>query len=258
MTRKDLLVSTSLKPGWQHGFDGEYDANDPDTKAAVQAAITAALEAAQEEHDAEVERLKGKNNELLDKLKKARAGGDSATTGEIERLEREVEDSSSELRKAQTELRDAKRQLKDAERDRDAAKASLETETGFNRNLITENSLTAALAENNIAPQFLEAAKALIGKGVTVKEVDGERLAFVNDKPVSDYVKEWAASDAGKAFIKAPANGGGGANGTIPNGNSGAKKLADLSEPERLELARTNPQEWQRIRAEAGLTDATA
>jgi len=43
---------------------------------------------------------------------------------------------------------------------------------------------------------------------------DGDtRVAKIGDKSVSDFVKDWAASDDGKHFVSAPANGGGGSQG---------------------------------------------
>jgi hypothetical protein len=46
-----------------------------------------------------------------------------------------------------------------------------------------------------------------------------ERKALIGDKPLPDYIKEWAGSDVGKKFVAAPANSGGGAGG---GGGTGA------------------------------------
>ena len=47
---------------------------------------------------------------------------------------------------------------------------------------------------------------------------DGEnRKAMMGDKAVSDAIKEWAGSEAGKKFVAAPVNSGGGA----PGGSGG-------------------------------------
>lgn len=225
-----------------------YDATDPADQAILAAAVAEALETAEAAHDAEVERLKNKNTELLGKLAKARKG-EGADTGEVERLERELEDTGAKLTTAQADLRQVKRDLAKVEQERDSAKTTLVKETEISRNMVVDSSLTSALVEANVAPQFLEAAKALLGKGVAVKETDGERTAFVGDKPLGEFVKEWATCDAGKAFIKAPANGGGGGN-NLPNGQGGSKKLSEMSEVERTEMATNNPAAWTALLAE--------
>jgi chromosome segregation ATPase len=161
-----------------------YDPNDPADKAIVDGLIEDALEAEREKHEADVEGLKNKNRQLTERLKKARAGEGGGDTAEIERLEHELDDAKGQLRTAQSELRETNRKLKAAEGERDSARQTLETETSFSRNMLVENGLTAALIEANVAPHFTEAAKALLGKSVTVK-VDGDNRTAVgpNDKP---------------------------------------------------------------------------
>jgi predicted RNase H-like nuclease (RuvC/YqgF family) len=236
-----------------------YDPNDPETKAAFQAAIEEALETERETHTAEVERLNNKNKELLGKLAKARKGGEGGVdTGEVERLETELETVNSELRTAQTALRETARNLKKVEGERDTFRTQAETEATFSRNMLTENALTTALVEAKVAPQYMEAAKALLSKGVAVEVNGDERTVVANGKPLADFVKEWASGDAGKPFIQAPANGGGGSTGANANGNGGTKKLADYTEQERLDMARTNPAGWQALLASEQPTQAAA
>lgn len=252
------LASTTLAKGWEHELDGDYDATDPDTIAAVQAAVDAAVEAERERHEADVEGLKAKNKDLTERLRKARAG-EGNDTSEIDRLERELEEVRGELNTAQKDLRETKRQLTAAENARAKAEQTVETETAFSRNMLVESALTSSLTENKVAPQFFEAAKALLGKGVTVKEVDGERKPFVGDKPLGEFVKEWATGEAGKAFILAPASGGGGVNGgNASGGGTGGKKLAEMTEQERTEMARSNPAAFQQLLAAEGPTNLAA
>jgi hypothetical protein len=209
-----------------------YDPNDPADKKIVADLIAAALETAQEEHEAEVTRLTNKNTELLGKLKTARAGGDNAD--EVQRLETELSEVQGKLRTAEGELRTVRRDLQTVTTERDAAQTSLESESTFARTMVVENGLTAALVEANVAPEFMEAARAMLAPTVTVK-VDGDnRNAVVGDKPVLDYVKEWAVSDKGKHFVKAPANGGGNTQNNTPANGGGAKKIAEMNEAERV------------------------
>lgn len=228
-----------------------YDPNDPADKAIVQGLIDAALEEQATAHEAEITGLKTKNTQLLDRLRKAREGGGD-NGEEVARLERELEETAGKLRTAEAELRTVNRKLGEAERDRDTARTAAETEGAFSRNMLIENGLTSALLDAKVDPDLMEAAKALLGKGATVK-VDGDsRTAVVGDKPLGEFIKEWAASDSAKRFILAPSNGGGGSHGN-PQGGGGPKKLADMSEAERTEMARNNPAAWQQICRENNL-----
>jgi hypothetical protein len=223
-----------------------YDPNDPETKAAVQAAVDEALEAAREEHQGEVDRLKEKNTEILGKLKKAREGKEDA--GEVARLEGELETTQGELREAQSKLRVTERDLKRANDERDTATRERDTAVTERNNELLTNSLNAALIENKVAPHFMDAANALL-KGKATVEVEGDvRKVLIDGKDVGEFVKDWAASDAGKHYVTAPANGGGGATGPNGNGNpNGGKALKDMTEAERTEMARTRPQEFQAL-----------
>jgi len=210
-----------------------YDPNDPADKRIVDGLIAAALEAAQEEHEAEVTRLTSKNSELLGKLKNARNGGDNAE--EVSRLENELSETQGKLRTAEGDLRTVKRELATVTGERDTAVTSLESESNFARSMVVENGLTAALVEANVAPEFMEAARAMLEKSVTVKVEGDNRNAVVGDKSVLDYVKDWAASDKGKHFVKAPANGGGNTGDNNQPANGGAsKKIAEMNEAERV------------------------
>lgn len=220
-----------------------YDANDPETKAAVQAAIDAALETEREEHEGRVAILDNKNRELLGKLAKARKDGGGDNADEIIRLEAELDDTRRDLGEAKRSLSTTERKLKAVETERDTAARERDSERNYSNSQLIENSLTTALVDAKVAPHFMEAAKALLSKSITV-EVDGdERKVLANGKSVGDFVKEWSAGDAGKHYIQAPANGGGGASGPNGNGNpnAGGKALKDMSEQERTEMERTDP-----------------
>ncbi len=211
-----------------------YDPNDPADRKIVSDAVAEALEEARTEHEASVEGLKAKNRDLLTKLNRARTAGGDNSAEEVTRLEAELEKAQGELRTATSALRTAERDLKTVTGERDTANATLETETSFSRTMVVENDLTAALSEVNVAPQFLDGAKAMLAGGITVKEVDGKRKAFAGDKPLSEHVKEWAASDKGKAYVAAPANGGGNAGAdNTPAGQAGAKKISEMNMLER-------------------------
>jgi hypothetical protein len=210
-----------------------YDPKDPADKAIVDGLIAEALEEAATEHEAAIEGLKAKNKELIGKLAKARAGSESGGGEEVARLEGELEQSQTALSTAQGELRQVKRDLVKVTGERDTATTNLETESTFARTMVVENGLTAALVENKVAPEFMDAAKALLSKGVAVK-VDGDnRTAVVGDKPLGEHVKEWALSDQGKHFVTAPGNSGSNDGNSNPNGNPGNKRIDAMTQIER-------------------------
>lgn len=235
-----------------------YDPNDPEDKKVVQALIDEAVEAQREAHEQEIERLKGKNEELLGKLRKAREGKEDA--GEVERLERELSDTQSELRTAQSNARTFERDLRKEKERADKAEGERDTAISERNNEFLSNTLSAALVENKVAPHFMDAATALLkDKHKPTVEVDGDtRKVLIDGKEVGEFVKEWAASDAGKHYVQAPANGGGGA---PPNGGGspgGLKPLAEYTEAERLDMSKNRPDEWKAVLAAAGQAQPSA
>ena len=85
-------------------------------------------------------------------------------------------------------------------------------------NLVKETALMQALIENKVSASFMDAAKAMfLVKGI---EVDSDGNAKLGTVSISDAVKEWANSDAGKVFISAPDSAGGGASGSDANGKT--------------------------------------
>ncbi len=165
----------------------------------VQAAIDAAVETA-------TSGLKTKNQELLDKNKKLMKGQ------EID--PQTVVDLEAQIDKLQADLAVSQKSGKESVKTLETLQGQLKAETGFTQKLLIDNGLTDELVKNGVAPQFLPAVKAMFaGQAQIVAEGD-TRTAKIGDKSVSDFVKEWAASDDGKHFVKAPENSGGGSQGS--------------------------------------------
>lgn len=210
-----------------------YDANDPADVKIVTDAVNAALEAQREEHEAEIQGLKDKRDELLGKIRKLRTEGGGESTGEIERLENELSESNSKLRSAESQLRQMKRDLESANEAKTTAENALTKEREISTNELVNNHLTAALVEANVAPQFLEDVTASLSRQVVVKEVDGKRQTFVGDKPLGEFIKnDWSQGDKGKHYVVAPTNSGGG---VTPPGSpqGGVKKISEMNTLER-------------------------
>lgn len=185
-----------------------FDPKDPADIAIVQGMI-----------DEAVEPLAKKNKELLGEVKKAKKGAEIDPV-ELERLETERDGLAAQLADANKALKAATTQLTDAQK-------ALEGETGFNRGLLIDNGLNAALIEAGVKdPTFLKAAAHMIkgSSAIEVKVEGANRSAMVGDKALAAFVKEWSQSDEGKAFVAAPGNGGGGAPGSGAPGTSGTPK----------------------------------
>ena len=175
------------------------DLKDPETKAALKEAADAAVAEA-------TEGLKAKNIELLGKLKKAQK--DSTISPEDHAA------LQTELADVQTKLAEALKVAKTATTEAEKIKKAYETESKVSHDLLVKRGLSEALLANGVKnPTYLEAAEALL-YGKVVLTADGEnRIAKVGEKLLADFVKEWAVSDKGKAFVDAPGNSGGGAQG---------------------------------------------
>lgn len=76
--------------------------------------------------------------------------------------------------------------------------------------------------------------------------VDGK--AMVDDKSLSECMKEWSDTPAGKASRVAPNNMGG--NGSGGGGKPEVKKMSDMNGAERTALFRADPAEFNRLKAE--------
>lgn len=171
----------------------------------------------------DVEGLKNKNAELLGKLKDGKA-----TTEELEKLQsqlKEIEDAklkdSENWTELETRLRTEMGELK----------GNLESQNGALTTALVERDLMSELVKAKVAPQFIEAAKAMHGS--KVEYTDGKTL--VDGKPLGEFIGEWAQSDEGKHFVAAPDNNGGGAPGG--GGNANGKTIT------REQLEKMAPQE---------------
>jgi len=187
-----------------------FDPNDAETKAAIKAAATAAADEA-------VEGLKTKNTELLAKLKKAQKDSliDPADHAALQ----------VDLDAAQNKLTETTRAMKAVTTESDKIKKAYEAESKVAHNLLVDTGLSNALLEAGVKKaSYLKAAKAMLA-GQVALTADGEnRVAKVGDKLLPEFIKTWAASDEGKAFVDAPGNSGGGAAGGAA-GAAGAKTM---------------------------------
>lgn len=184
-----------------------YDPNDAADVAIVEGLVSEATS-----------RLKLKNEELIGELRKAREG--KVDPALVERLERQLE-------KVQTDLEAATKAKNTAENNLKKANETVETVTKKANDLTASTALTKAMAEHKIADPFHDAVVAMFGAKAVVKTENGVESVLIGDKTVSDALKDFAASDVGKHYVAAPANGGGGSNGGGANG--AAKSLTRVA-----------------------------
>lgn len=180
-----------------------FDANDPDTKAALAAAVEEATDGLK----AKVDDLIGVNQRLKTDLRSK----SEINPADLEKAEADVD-------RLKADLATATKQAKDATAVAEKATKALEGEQIVTHRLIAENGLVAELTKAGVTdPDYLEMAKmAHIGKIKVVTEGE-DRKAMYGDKPLADAIKEWAGTDAGKKVVAAPNNSGGGA----PGGKGG-------------------------------------
>ena len=184
----------------------------------------------QEELDLAIEEatkpLINKRDELLKELKTARKNLENV--GDVEKLHERIEALENERDTALKQFKDTAKQLEQVSK-------SLESESGFTSKLLLDNGLTDALVKAGVKKELLPAVKALLsGQAKVVADGEG-RKAVIGDKAMSDYITEWSSSDEGKHFIQAPANGGGGADGSKGTSNNDLMKLSPV---ERMNAAR--------------------
>lgn len=153
-----------------------------------------------------IAKLEANNARLTSELRKAERKGVDITPEKLAQVEAERDNLQSDLTASQKSAKESVKTL-------ETLQGQLKAETGFTQKLLIDNGLTDELVKNGVAPQFLAATKAMFaGQAQIVAEGD-TRIAKIGEKSVSDFVKEWAASDDGKHFVTAPNNSGGGSQG---------------------------------------------
>jgi uncharacterized protein YoxC len=188
------------------------DLNAPEVQDAIKAAVESA-----------VKPLADKRDELLGEVKKLRK--ESAIKPEdLEAVEKERDELKTALQTAQKEAKTFSEAAKKADE-------ALKTEATFNHRLLVENGLTDELTKAGVTnPAFLKAVKSTLASQVAVVVEGDTRIAKAGDKPLSDFVKEWAASDEGKHFIAAPNNSGGGGQG----GGESGKDISKMTSTQKI------------------------
>jgi hypothetical protein len=126
---------------------------------------------------------------------------------------------------------------------------NLSEKDGALQKYLIDANLTESLAKAGVKPEFMDASKALLKSSAIIKADNGEFVPMIADKPLTEYVTEWAKGDQGKHFIAAPANSGGGAEGGT-GGSQGkeyqSKPVKDWTPAQKAEFVGEHGiQKWQ-------------
>lgn len=169
------------------------------------------LQAQLDELKEKLEATERSNNGLKADLAKAKAKAKGADIDpeEYAKLQTENEELKLNFTKVQ----------KDLAKQTDTLTSQLKEKDSALTQYLIDSQLTDSLSKVGVLPQFMDATKSLLKSQATIKNDNGSYQALMNDKSIADAVKEWATSDNGKYFVKAPDNTGGGSSGS-GNGNA--------------------------------------
>lgn len=140
---------------------------------------------------------------------KAKARGADIDPDEYAKLQTENEDLKFNFTKVQ----------KDLAKQTDTLTSQLKEKDSALTQYLIDSQLTDSLSKVGVLPQFMDATKSLLKSQATIRNDNGSYQALMGEKSISDAVKEWAVSENGKYFVKAPDNTGGGSSGS-GNGNA--------------------------------------
>lgn len=187
-----------------------------------------------EEALSEIEELKAgnaslakKNAEILDEMKQERKKNRESDIDSTKYYE--LQDKFDELKEHSKKL---EHDLKGRDKEVEKLSQSNESLNSNLHNVIVDGGLTESLAKVGVQPHFMDATKALLKGQVSI--VDNK--AVVGDKPLTEFMTEWA-SDAGKHYIGAADNSGGGASGNTGRDGQG-QDLSKLSASEKMKAGR--------------------
>lgn len=179
--------------------------------------------------DKEVAGLKSKRDELLEQNKKFKSL--------ISELEEGKTKAEMEAAEKAGNIESVKKQLEDR-----YAKTIKEKEEALNglsaklQKVVIDDGLSSALVKAGVAPQYMEAARALL-KSSNQFSIGDDLTPKINDETLSDYVLKWATSEAGKPFIQAPINAGAGAKGSNGVSRANADKTMKRADFDTLSNA---------------------
>lgn len=182
-------------------------------------------------------------------LKKLKSGQGDADPEKIEELNRQLKRAQRDLEQTKKEVtaRDGRiEELSGSLSERESVISSLLIDSAF------ENELLKHGYGELIVPTILPALRAKSNAQIRKNEETGEYEAIVDDgRGISDWVNMWKDTDEGKALRPGKTNSGGGGRGSGNGAGGQTKPFKELTPTERVQLMRTNPDLYKRLKAEA-------
>ena len=181
-----------------------------------------------------IEALSNKNREVILKNKKLSSQNSEINSDDHYKVLDENDSLKEQIKKLNHDIKG---------REKDIAKLS-DSNNSLNGNLqslLIDGGLSDNLSNVGVLPQYMDATKSLLRSQVSI--IDNK--AVVGEKPLNDFMTEWAG-DGGKAFIKAPDSSGGGGQGGQGSGNTDVKKYfdktgSDFNLTKQAEVFKTDP-----------------
>lgn len=191
-----------------------------------------------------LEALEAKNAELLSEVKAERQKRREAEASKAE-ADEEARKKAEEAAEKAGDIETLKRQW-EAQKAKEIEKLNKERDdaTGQLQRLVVEGGIDAALDAAGMAPAYKRMLRRDFAAEHQIDIRDGQ--AFVGGEALSDVVKKWTETEA-VAGLKAAGQGSG--SGAPGGGKTAGMTLADMSEADRLKLARENPDRFRQMRA---------
>lgn len=178
--------------------------------------MKSALEQAQES----IKALEKTNKDLQAEKLDAKTKADKAEEAR-EELERQHNEASGDVEKIKADLKKLHdKELKKLQDANAAHEARLSQ-------LLIDNTINEAIAKNGVLPHFAPAVTAMLK--LEAKMENGEAVA--GGVPLSDHIQNFFSGDSGKHFVAAPANTGGGAQGSTA---TASKVISSIDEYSKL------------------------
>lgn len=194
-----------------------------------------------------LEALEAKNAELLSEVKAERQKRRDAETAKAEADEIAAAKAAEAAEKA-GDIDTLKRQW-EAQKAKEVEKLTKERDeaTGQLQRLVVEGGIDAALDAAGMAPAYKRMLRRDFAAEHQIEIREGQ--AFVGGEALADVVKKWTETEQVSGLKAAGQGSGSGAPG---GGKAAGKTLADMSEADRLQLARENPDRFAQLRRAAG------
>ena len=197
--------------------------------------------------------LKSKNVGLIQQVKDLKEQAKIAGSDNNAELAIRLSETQEQLSQAKNDLQIAEHNATQSAKKLEAAESKAGEMSNKHDNLVKTTALTEQLNQVGVSdPHLLAASRAMLMADVSLGE-DGTPI--MNEMALSEALKTWAESDAGKSFVGAGGNSGGDAdNNGKPGTHTGPNpwKAETRNYTEQSRILRESPELAKTLEAEAG------